>query len=58
MSSVMIYFDHHWMDTLKRNEQYSLTDFLAGTHGNILTYRLTNFDDFMFFYDSLWRPFR
>lgn len=31
----MIYFDHHWMDTLKRNEQYSLTDFLAGTCDDI-----------------------
>ena len=29
MSSVMIYFDHHLMSTLKREEQYTTTDFLA-----------------------------
>lgn len=29
MSSVMIYFDHYLMTSLKREEQYTRTDFLA-----------------------------
>lgn len=33
MSSVMIYFDHHLMDILRRDEQYTLTAFLAGMLG-------------------------
>lgn len=30
MSSVMIYFDHYSLTSLKRDEQYTNTDFLAG----------------------------
>lgn len=30
MSSVLIYFDSHMMAALKREEQYTVTDFLAG----------------------------
>lgn len=51
MSSVMIYFDSHMMGALKREEQYTITDFLAGTLQNNIAYSSTNFYD-MYFYSS------
>lgn len=35
MSSVMIYFNSHVMAALKREELYTITDFLAGMLNNI-----------------------
>lgn len=53
MSSVMIYFSHHLMSTLRREEQYTITDFLSvcgGLLGLCLGISALSIIEFLYFF--------